>query len=494
MPQTPTAESKDTAPSRRLLLLLLTLPILAALTSVWALDHAKTHRSLFAMTSLVGPTTRSLLAGGGLTACTEEMGTRGNPICFHAARMPATAVTIALGVRLFGDRYLAVAIFKTLLFLLPIELATLLVWRWLPVTPQGRLGVVLLLLAPFSIVPFLADVSNMLVDEGYSYSFLALAVALLLFPTPAPATRFSGTGQTLLFALSLDGLYLAKSGMFAAVLVLLAGFLLLERSAPRRTLVLLLVAAAPLGWALHQHHATGRYSFGTSFDGINLHKGNNEAFLQNYPPREGDSLDWYDFQLNHGRQFRDEWSYNDFHRHAALAYLRAHPRQTLQGGLRKLDILWFSCRKVGSTASHGLMKLFEDAGLLLFRLLFWTAFLAALYLLPPGRPHLDTQHRVPHPSRLCEGWDTNSVSAQKVGCLRACPELAEGAGPSDLGFRTTTTLRLQAAIFLATVFACTLPYVAGFAYTRHVSVLVYPSALFCCRLLSQRSHCLPPSS
>jgi hypothetical protein len=199
-----------------------------------------------------------------------------------------------------------------------------------------------------------------------------------------------------------------------------------------------------VGWALHQHHASGRYSFGTSFDGVNLHKGNNEAFLQIYPPRQGDSIDWHDAALNHGRQFNDEWSFNDFHRHAALVYLRTHPRQTLQGDLRKFDILFFSCKKYGSTANHGMMKLFEEAGMLLFRLIFWTAILSATCLLIRPRWVVGGQDRASSPA--------------------------------------------SAAIFLATVFACTLPYLAGFAYTRHVSILIYPSALFCCTLLCKRTQ------
>ena len=86
-----------------------------ALSGVWILDHTKANKPLFSMTNLVGPTTRSLLAGEGLTACTEDMGTGGNPICFHAARMPMSALVVALGMRLFGDHYLRVACFKTLL-------------------------------------------------------------------------------------------------------------------------------------------------------------------------------------------------------------------------------------------------------------------------------------------------------------------------------------------------------------------------------------------
>jgi hypothetical protein len=47
------------------------------------------------------------------------------------------------------------------------------------------------------------------------------------------------------------------------------------------------------------------------------------------------------------------------------------------------------------------------------------------------------------------------------------------------------SLRVDSGVFLAVVAACTIPYLAGFAYTRHVSVLIYPTALFCCRVLGE---------
>ncbi|MBB5345600.1 hypothetical protein [Tunturibacter empetritectus] len=434
-------DSDQTRPDRRLLLVLLLVPVLLSLAAVWALDHTRANKSLFSVTNLVGPTARSLLAGGGITACTEEMGTRGNPICFHAARMPATAVVVASGIRLLGDRYLPVICFKTILLLLPVEFAIYLAWCCLPQPPGRRAVAILLLLVPFLIPAFLADVTNLQVDEGFSYSFLALAAAILfLSRAVVGSTRWTslrGIGRALLFAVALDGLYLSKSGMLLAVLVLLAGFLALESQTGLRWLVLLLVAAAPLGWALHQHHASGRYSVGTSFDGINLHKGNNAGFLQNYPPVHGDSIDWYDFELNRGVSFPDEWSFNDYHRRAALEYLRTHPRETLSGDLRKLKILFFSLEKYGSTASFGPRRLIEIAGMLIFRLIFWTATAGAVFLL--------LRHR------------------------RAADR----------------SLRVAAATFLALVAASTLPYLAGFAYTRHVSILIYPSALFCCRLLCE---------
>jgi hypothetical protein len=451
MPPVFATELRATPRDHRLLALLLVLPLLVSLAAVWALDHAKAQKSLFTTSNMVGPTAKSLLDGGGLTACTEDMGTPGNPICFHSARMPLNALVVALGIRLLGDRYLPVALFKTVLLLLPLEFAIYLVWRrllrqGLPHSRWRTAAVVLLLLAPFAILAFLADVANILVEEGYSYSFLTAAVALLFFGRSSAASQTSraGWGQAVLFTIALCGLYLSKSSLLPAVVVLAAGFFLLNfllnRAAGPRLLVALFVVAAPLGWAVHQHHASGRYSISTSFDGINLHKGNNAEFLAHYPPPPGDSLDRFDPDLNRGLHFSDEWSFNDYHHQAAMDFLRTHPRATLQGDARKLYVLFFSVEKSGSSASHGIVRAIEEIGMALFRLMLWAAIGCAVYLLVQGRENY---------------------------------------------------LRVAGGIFLALVAACALPYLAGFAYTRHISVLIYPAALMCCRALVRDDPTLP---
>jgi hypothetical protein len=429
-------ESERTMQDRLLLCLLALVPVLLSLAGVWILDHAKAEKPLFTVTNLVGPTTRSLLVGDGLTVCTEDMGTLGNPICFHAARMPMTAFVMALGMRLFGDHYLRVAYFKTLLLLLPLELAIYLVWRALPSARGRRWLVAGLLLVPFGMTPFLADVTNILVDEGYSYSLLALAVALLFFGWWWPPS-LSGWVRVVLFAACVDGLYLSKSGMLPVVLVLTAVLLFVEKGVTLRWLVVVLVAAAPMGWGLHQHHASGRYSMGTSLDGINLHKGNNAGFLKHYPPALGDSIDRHDFELNRNLHFGDEWSFNDYHLKAALEYWRTHPRETLEGDARKLNVLFFSFEKYGGTASAGVGRLIETVGMVAFRLILWTAIVGAIYVL-----------------------------MRRKGL--------------EFG-----RLRVASIAFLGVIAACVLPFVAGFAYTRHVSILIYPAALFCCCLLCE---------
>ncbi len=425
---------RNEASGRRLFLLLLVITVAISLTSVLTFDRSSAEDSLLDLTNLVGPTTDSLLHGRGLTACTVLLGTPGNPICFHGGRMPVPTLTIAMGVRLLGDHFMRVAVMKTLLFLLPLEVGIFLVC--------GRLGsvevdrrwwfAVLLLLAPFGITAFLADVVNLQVEEGYSYSFLALAAAVVLFRgTRHGWLRRDGAGETIVFGVAVAGLYLSKSSMAPVAAVLTGAYVLRARGTTVRWAAAVLALAAPVGWAAYQHHATGRFSLGTSIDGLNLHKGNDAVFLLHYPPAPGHTLDGFDVDLNAGVHFSDEWSFNDFHQRAAVAFMRSHPEATARGEIRKIEMIFFSVRKVGSGASHGALLAVELAGMVLFRIIFWAAMVVSLVAVVRG-----------------------------------------------------SALRGDGVVFLLVVGAVGLPYVVGFAYTRHVSVLIYPSALMCCRALT----------
>ncbi len=450
---------------------------LISLAAALAFDLPLAHRSLFQLSNLVGPTTDSMLHHAGLTVCTSAMGTPGNPICFHAARMPLPSLVVGLGILLFGNHFVAVALFKAALFLMPIGFSMLLAWRTLSsAVPRQRLRrslVAALLLIPFLLPPFLADVLNLQVEEGYSYSLCALAAALLFFGRSAlrtvaheshflnPSTgnaakdKVSASRSTvsagggflfaLLFALDLDALYLAKSSMILVVAVLTLAAVSMQRRLALRLLLLTLVAAAPIGWAVHQHQASGRYSLGTSLDGINLHKANVGSFLSHYPPPRGASLDQYDEDLNRGLTFGDEWSFNDYHQRAAISYLKAHPVETFQADLRKLSVLFLSLHKYGSNESHGFQQWLDLIGLALFRLLFFAATLSS---------------------------------------LRAFMPMRRSATPSGrMLFRSPP--RAAAAIYLSLVAATAIPYLLGFAYTRHVSVLIYPTCLLCILTLNE---------
>lgn len=420
----------DAGANRRAYLLALVVTLAIALAAVWVFDRASRGVSLYMLGNFVGPTAHSLMQGKGLVVCSVGLGTVGNPICFHAGRMPVASAVVALGWRLLGDRYLAVGFFKALLMLAPLEAAIWLVCRRLPATRRAMS--VGLLVLPFLLTPFLADVVNLQVEEGYSYSLLALAAALVLFRGREPLRW----GRALGFAGATAGLYLAKSSMAPAAAVLAVAFLWPYRRQTRMvagTLALLLLA--PLGWGMWQQHAAGRFTFGTSVDGVNLHKGNEEGFLSHYPPLPGETLDRYDPAMNQGLHFNDEWSFNDYHQRAAVRFMREHPGATAEGDWRKLEVVLFSVRKLGSKPQRGALEVLETAGVVVFRVVFLVAGGLALWLVFGGQ------------------------------------------GGS---------LRYAAGAYLALVAAVALPYVVGFAYTRHISVLLYPAVLFLCRsLMSQ---------
>lgn len=420
------------------LLSLVALPSMAvSLGTALVFDRQYAGVSLFMLSNLVGATTASLMEGHGLTACTMLMGTPGNPICFHGGRMPVPTLVMALGVWLLGNDFVRVGLLKAVLLLVPMEAAIYFACRGMLAESRRRRWIAgCLLLAPFGMTAFLADVVNLQVEEGYSYALLALATAILLFRTGRSGwLRKDGWGEAAMFGGAVAGLYLSKSAMAAAAAVLTIGYVRRVRGNAVRVLAVGLAMAAPLGWAMYQYHATGRYSLGTSLDGFNLRKGNDAAFLAHYPPRAGGTLDQFDNELNAGVVFPDEWRFNDFHQRAAVAFMRTHPGATVRGAGRKLELILVSVQKYGSGESHGLLLAMEMVGMVVFRLIFWTVIGVSVVA-------------------VVRGW--------------------EGLGADS-------------AIFLLLVGAVALPYVVGFAYTRHVSVLIYPSVLMGCRLLGRNA-------
>lgn len=427
------------APPLSLLALLIIISLSVPIIAEVLLDRGFLHQSLFSLANYAGPTTQSLLNGQGIVFRLDDLGLPGNTVFFHAGRMPMTSLVIALGIRLFGNNFSSVALFKTALFLVPLQLCMYLVWRRMPASPLRRLAITLLLLAPFAVRPFLAQTVNLQVEEGYSYSILALGVAVLLFApyghqregVARASTALPSAWHIVFYAFVVSALYLTKSSMAPAAAALSIAFFLHLRSPANRLFFLLLVIVAPVSWAVHQYHASGRLSLGTSLDGLNLHKGNNQAFLDNYPSPQV-PLDDHDVELNRGHRFRDEWEFDSYHRRAAAEYLFTHPRQIIAAAWRKFDILSLSLTKYGSVPTYGLAHKVDLAGMLLVRCLFWASVVFAL---------------------------------------------------ATFFTRAENSLRSAAEVYLAIVAACVLPYLVGFAYTRHGMVLAYPASLMCCRFL-----------
>ncbi|MGO9672824.1 MAG: hypothetical protein ACLPSF_01410 [Methylocella sp.] len=381
---------------------------------------------MFDLPYLIGPSAQSFLAGHGFEACSEGMGTDGNPICFHSARMPAPMLIIAAAVKLFGDHVEPVSIFKALVCLIPLWAAMAIVLRQPGQSRTYLVACAALLLAPVLMPLYSNDFFSLAPEECYLYGFIALGVALLFFPWSSSILAWS-----VLASFTLAAIYLTKSSMLPAALVLLAGFLVKAPDWRIRILIVALFALAPVSWALFQHDASGRYSLGTSLDGINFHKGANAAFLDRYPPPNGTTIDRFDSDLNKGQFFKDEWSFNDFHMKAGLAFALENASAFLQAAARKANVMLFSLNHYGGTAYGHFLEMLIFVNMIAFRLLLWSA------------------------TGIC---------------------VFAAATNRSIG-------RLPAISFLAFIAAYVAPYIAGFGYTRHAILLVYPAVLLICRSL-----------
>lgn len=385
--------------------------------------------SLGNLANFMGPLAEDLASGRGYVVCGSGMGAAGNIICFHANRMPLPPWLLAGLIRLFGNSYILVELGKMALVLVPIAAAVnLAVSRACSFSRNVQLVLMGLLFFALVLPIQLIDVINMQVEEGYSFCLLSYALAILLFGVQARWISWTGT---LFFSMSVLGIYLTKSSMIACAGFLVIAFWMEVQDGRKRIAVLLIVLCGPLGWGLFAAHASGRFTVGTSLDGINLHKGNYAEFPDRYPPAPGVGLDQYDEALSRGTYFSDEWKFNAYHMHAAEAYMRAHPARTLRGTLWKAEVFFLSLRKIGSEQYVGWLGAMTTAGMVLFRLLLWSACGVAIWLLTSGTRR-----------------------------------------------RHETLAMWPSIIYLGTVFAVAAPYLAGFALTRHASVLSFPSALF----------------
>jgi hypothetical protein len=390
---------------------------------IWSRPERRS--SIYDLAYLVGPAVRSLHDGQGLAAPETDRAFATGHVIFRAARMPLTEWVLAGTISLTGDHYLIVDVIKTLVLLIPILVCIFLCTRAARSVEgfRKRAAVYLLLVLPFFIPLWLGNTIRMQQEEGYSYSFLALLIAILYFSSHVEDAKLYWTG---VFCVCLACLYLAKSSMLLAVCFLALCQLFKMPTKTSRIMVLLTVVLVPMGWGAYTKHASGRFTLGTSLDGLNLYKGNNDKFLERYPPaEEGQSLDPYDKELTPAFFCKDEWDCDSYHQRAAIAYVRHHPWETVVGAWRKFDVFALSLKTYGSEVPGKRARIVFRLGLFVARVLLWSGIITSIL--------------------LC--------------------------------FSTTGQMRWMSVIFLGTTLAIMTPYIVGFALTRHFSILLYPAAL-----------------
>jgi hypothetical protein len=405
----------------------LSLVLFVIMSSIVAAGSAWTFKdrnlSIFEISNFVGPTTLSFLNNGSLDVTSYLRG----------ARMPLASLAVASFYTIIGDHFFQVVLLKVAISLLATWGIVYLALARQPHTTDRRDWTInSLLFIPLVCSPFVANMVNLQVEEAYGFAPIAYCVAVLLLPKARDQkdTHRINTAiilESMGFCVSACLVFLAKSSFIILSWAFVLLYCVIHRRAILRAIVITGMVLCCLGWANFQNIHAGKFTLGTSLDGFNFYKGNNTKFLERYPPEPGINLDIYDNELAAGRHFESEWDENSFYKDLAKQYIFENPIATFKAIAVKFNASLLSFQKYGSTASSGIRSIYETIGILLFRLVFVASLLVIM----------------------------TAIFVKRFRAIR----------PVSL-------------MFLAIGASTVAPYLAGFAYTRHTSVLLFPCCLF----------------
>ncbi len=273
------------------------------------------------------------------------------------------------------------------------------------------------------------------VEEGYLIHFLAILFAGLFFFDELDLQH--RPGFLIVLAFFNAALFLTKSSMLLSSTVLCAAYVL-RSGRDRRVAVPFTsaIAGSLLLWGAMNTAHSGRFTLSSSIDGWNFYKGNNELTAELYPPYNLDILD-QDGRLAVLVSSKGEWVVDQEARGQAITFIVTHPLDALRLLARRCFVFFVEVRRTPIWVGERQVSSFFDwiaiVFMAAFRLLFYAMVAVAVRSLVRGRC---LSAREPHP------------------------------------------LALNAGAFLTFIIAYAAPYLAGFAYERHVMPLMVPTAFF----------------
>jgi multisubunit Na+/H+ antiporter MnhC subunit len=413
------ADQRDRLGRQHLYLgLFLALSLLSTLAVLIASKRGESAHSVFELSNYLGETTRNLAETGQMILVRTGVPYIGQ-VEFHAARMPFPIYLLLWLHRCVGVHFALAHLIKAFMLLLPIYLVGYLAIR--AAEPRRRALATALVTLPFLLPCFMLQVNGLQTEEAFFYSLFAAAFGLVLF---AKERLIRPAIATAIFIVAVDLTYLTKSSMRFVCVVLVAAMFLRLKSNRLRAAVVVLTLAAPIGWGLYSLHTSGRFTFGSSLDGFNLHKGNYAEFIDRYPPSNHDYMDKYDGTITPtAALFHNEWEDNDYHLAMGKSFIRDHFAAALRADLVKSYVFFLDLRDIGSKHDNDFYARVEIVSMLAFRALLLGAI----------------------------AWSVVAVIRRKN--------------------------RANGIVFLLVVAAAAMPYIAGFALTRHAVILLYPSAV-----------------
>ena len=201
--------------------------------------------------------------------------------------MPFIPYALAAASKLVGDNLLRIAFLKTVL----LDLLLLFYLKRFLALLGADIFVTLVLAGVFAGPQFMLHSFAPMYEEGFLIRLLGVsAIIQLVFALGRQDVLPRWAGLPAYIAVT-AAIYLLKSSMIFLVawnIAFLIAFMPLWKRARIASVVLLCLP--PLLWGAAVAHETGRFTLGTSIDGLNLLKGNNPATLDFYPPYTLDIL------------------------------------------------------------------------------------------------------------------------------------------------------------------------------------------------------------
>jgi hypothetical protein len=316
--------------------------------------------------------------------------------CTFASRMPLLPYFLAGAAKLAGDSLLRIALAKTVLFdlLLLCYLA-----QFVRFIGADR-GVAAILIAVFAGPQLMLHSVSPYYEEGFIIPLLGILFIIQLSYTLGRQTELPSWARLPAYLAVSAALYLLKSTLLLVLAWNVVFLLVFVRlGAARKMIAVAALCAAPLAWGAVVDHVTGRFTLGTSIDGLNLLRGNNPAALELYPRYTvdrtvgdgvveigGAEIAQFDPATMDSRfasnPWHSEWEIDAAYRGVALHWMSGHIGDVLRLTARRLWIFFVEIRNTpvvpGAPKPAGAILALGMSWMLAMRLVMWGALVAAL--------------------------------------------------------------------------------------------------------------------
>lgn len=391
-------------------------------------------QSIFGISYGFGKLIENITTSNTYAACNKEF-------CFTAHRMPFIPYFLS-AIAYFNEDYLFVKLLKNLVFVSLFWLCIYYIWIYAKnVTPYALL---LILGFTLSFTPLFFALWSINVEEGYLISFISLLFVHLLLVKKVKNGQILSVQnhpRFLILAIVNSLVFLTKSSTAPLSIVFCLLYYWITRSFKVFVIFACSLFVASLSWGLLNLHNSGVFTTASSWNGWNLYKGNNELTSSIYPSVHLDNLDRKNL-IAPEIDLSDEWSYDKYYRNKAIEFMTSHPIETLRLFTTKFYVFFISISEGKALPLPALLSLNT-----LYRLVFRIIFI------------------------LCFVYALRSTFFKKGRAMLIAEEKA-----------------VISAAYICVVLVYSAPFLAGFAYERHVMPLVLPTMFYLVWMLDKRGQ------